>query len=254
MDATFSRFLGPPMFPDRVLRALSRPVIDHRRPEFAALGAEVLANIKLVFKTTSPVLIFPSSGTGAWEAALVNTLSPGDRILMYETGHFALLWCEMAQRLGLDVVLLPGDWRHGANAEAIEQALRDDRSHQIRAVAIVHNETSTGVTSNMKSIRETIDAVGHPTLLMVDTISSLGSMDYQHDEWSVDVTVGGSQKGLMLPPGLGFNAVSEKAMAANRDAGLPRSYWEWTAMLGVNESGFSLTRQRPTCSTVCAKG
>ncbi len=234
----FLQIPGPTNVPDRVLRAMSRPVIDHRGPEFAKLGAEILESLRHVFKTEQAVLIFPSSGTGAWEAALVNTLSPGDRVLMFETGHFATLWHEMAKRLKLEAELVPGDWRHGVNAAAVEQALRTDREHRIKAVAVVHNETSTGVTSRIARVREAMDASGHPALLLVDTISSLGSIDYRHDEWGVDVTVGGSQKGLMLPPGLGFNAISDKARAASERATLPRAYWDWSAMLGANRSGF----------------
>ncbi len=234
----FLQIPGPTNVPDRVLRAMSCPVIDHRGPEFAKLGAEILESLRHVFKTEQAVLIFPSSGTGAWEAALVNTLSPGDRVLMFETGHFATLWHEMAKRLKLEAELVPGDWRHGVNAAAVEQALRADRDHRIKAVAVVHNETSTGVTSRIARVREAMDASGHPALLLVDTISSLGSIDYRHDEWGVDVTVGGSQKGLMLPPGLGFNAISDKARAASERATLPRAYWDWSAMLGANRSGF----------------
>jgi len=234
----FLQIPGPTNVPDRVLRAMDRPTIDHRGPDFQRLGRRVLANVREVFKTRGRVVIFPSSGTGAWEAALVNTLSPGDRVLMYETGHFATLWREMAGKLGLDAEFLPGDWRTGADADAIGATLAEDRNHAIKAVCVVHNETSTGVTSNVQAVREAIDAANHPALLLADTISSLGSIDYRHDEWEVDVTVGGSQKGLMLPPGLGFNAVSSKAMAAAKGAKLPRSYWDWEAMAGPNEQGF----------------
>jgi alanine-glyoxylate transaminase/serine-glyoxylate transaminase/serine-pyruvate transaminase len=234
----FLQIPGPTNVPDPVLRAMDRATIDHRGPDFQALGRRVLANVRDVFKTEGPVVIFPSSGTGAWEAALVNTLSQGDRVLMYETGHFATLWHEMAQRLGLTPEFIPGDWRAGADADAIESRLAEDRQHAIKAVCVVHNETSTGVTSDIAAVRAAIDRAGHPALLLVDTISSLASIDYRHDEWGVDVTVSGSQKGLMLPPGLGFNAVSEKAMAAARDATLPRSYWDWEAMLGPNGNGF----------------
>ena len=220
------------------MRAISEAVIDHRGPAFAQLTAEILENLKIVFRTEQPVVIFPSSGTGAWEAALVNTLSPGDRVLMYETGHFSGLWCAMAENLGYQVSLLPGDWRSSVNPDAIEQALRDDHGHQLKAVAIVHNETSTGVTSQIPLVRKAIDTTGHPALLLVDTISSLGSIDYHHDEWGVDVTVGGSQKGLMLPPGLGFNAVSRKSLKASENNRSPRAYWDWTQMLGANKSGF----------------
>jgi alanine-glyoxylate transaminase/serine-glyoxylate transaminase/serine-pyruvate transaminase len=234
----FLQIPGPTNVPDRVLRAIDRPTIDHRGPEFGALGRAVLAGMKKVFRTESDVVIFPSSGTGAWEAALVNTLSPGQRVLMAETGHFASLWKRMAERLGLSVTLLPGDWRHGVSAPAVEEALAADKEHAIKAVCIVHNETSTGVTSRVPDVRAAIDRVAHPALFMVDTISSLASIDYRHDEWRVDVTVGGSQKGLMLPPGLGFNAISAKALAAAKSAKLPRSYWDWGEMLAPNASGF----------------
>lgn len=229
---------GPTNVPDRVLRALSRPTIDHRGPEFSALAKEVLAGLREVFRTTGPVVVFPSSGTGAWEAALVNTLSPGDRILMFETGHFSSLWRDMAQRLGLAVDYVPGDWRHGVDPAAVEARLANDRARAIRAVAVVHNETSTGVTSRIREIRQAIDGAGHPALLLVDTISSLGSMDYQHDAWGVDVAVGCSQKGLMLPPGLGLNALGPKAIAASRTARLARSYFDWAPMLADNAAGF----------------
>src|SRR3954470_7200123 len=208
----FLQIPGPTNVPERVLRAIDSATIDHRGPEFQRLGQEVLAGLKAVFKTQSPVIIFPASGTGAWEAALVNTLSPGDRVLMYETGHFATLWQTMAKRLGLEPEFIASDWRHGADPVAIEARLAQDRSHEIKAVCVVHNETSTGVTSRIGEVRKAIDRANHPALFMVDTISSLASIDYRHDEWGVDVTVAGSQKGLMLPPGLGFNAVSEKAL------------------------------------------
>ncbi len=234
----FLQIPGPTNVPDRILRAIEQPTIDHRGPEFARLGQEVLEGIREVFKTLGSVVIFPSSGTGAWEAALVNTLSPGDRVLMYETGHFATLWCNMARKLGLEVEFLDGDWRSGADPARIEAHLAEDTAHDIKAVAVVHNETSTGVTSPIGEVRKAIDNAAHPALLMVDTISSLASIDYRHDEWGVDVTVGGSQKGLMLPPGLGFNAVSDKARHASKNASLPRAYWDWEAMLGVNDSGF----------------
>ncbi len=227
---------GPTNVPDRVLRALSAPTIDHRGPDFARLGRELLDGLKGVFATEGPVVVYPSSGTGAWEAALVNTLSPGDRVLAFETGHFATLWRAMAERLGLEVKWLPGDWRHGADPERAETALRDDPG--ISAVMVVHNETSTGVTSRVAEIRAAIDAAGSDALLLVDTVSSLGSIDYRHDEWGVDVTVGCSQKGLMLPAGLGFNAVSEKALSASARARLPRSYWDWEPILETNRSGF----------------
>jgi alanine-glyoxylate transaminase/serine-glyoxylate transaminase/serine-pyruvate transaminase len=233
----FLQIPGPTNVPDRILRAMDRPTIDHRGPAFARLAAGILEDLRPVFRTSGPVVIYPSSGTGAWEAALVNTLSPGDCVLMAETGHFATLWCEMARRLGLEVELLPGDWRHGVDPEQIEARLADDGSRRIKAVCVVHNETSTGVTSRVAAVRKAIDRAGHPALFMVDTISSLASIDYRHDEWGVDVTVGGSQKGLMLPPGLGFNALGEKALAAARNARLPKSYWDWQAMLAANAKG-----------------
>ena len=234
----FLQIPGPTNVPDRVLHAIAFPTIDHRGPEFAELGQEVVAGMKRVFQTAGTVVIYPSSGTGAWEAALVNTLSPGDRVLMYETGHFATLWRQMAGRLGLDVELVPGDWRHGVDPAQVAEKLRADREHRIKAVCVVHNETSTGVTSRIPEIRAAIDEARHPALFMVDTISSLGSIDYRHDEWRVDVTVGGSQKGLMLPPGLGFNAVSDKALDASKNAKLTRSYWDWQAMAETGRTGF----------------
>ena len=234
----FLQIPGPTNVPDRVLRAIDRPTIDHRGPEFAELGKTVLAGMKQVFRTAGPVVIYPASGTGAWEAALVNTLSPGDRVLMAETGQFATLWKRLAERLGLVVEFLAGDWRHGADAAAIEAHLAADREHSIKAVCVVHNETSTGVTSRIPLVRAAIDRAAHPALLMVDTISSLGSIDYRHDEWGVDVSVGGSQKGLMLPPGLSFNAVGDKALAASRTARLPRAYWDWQDMLAANAKGY----------------
>ena len=234
----FLQIPGPTNVPDRVLRAMDMPTIDHRGPDFQALGKRVLSGIRTIFQTTNPVVIFPASGTGAWEAALVNTLSPGDLCLMYETGHFASLWKKLAERLGLRTEFIAGDWRHGADAAAIGERLKADTAHEIKAVCVVHNETSTGCVSPIKAVREALDAAGHPALLLVDTISSLGSLDYRHDEWGVDVTVGGSQKGLMLPPGLSFNAVSDKALAAQASAKLPRSYWAWDEMLSANENGF----------------
>jgi alanine-glyoxylate transaminase/serine-glyoxylate transaminase/serine-pyruvate transaminase len=234
----FLQIPGPTNVPDRVLRAMDFPTIDHRGPEFAALGKEVLEAVKAPFGTTNPVVIFPGSGTGAWEAALVNTLSPGDRVLCFETGHFATLWQEMAGKLGLEVEFIPGDWRHGVPPEAVQERLSADSGHQIKAVMVVHNETSTGVTSRIGEIRAAIDAAQHPALFLVDTISSLGSVDYRHDEWKVDVTVSGSQKGLMLPPGISFNAVSDKAIEASRTAKLPRSYWDWQPILAANANGF----------------
>jgi alanine-glyoxylate transaminase/serine-glyoxylate transaminase/serine-pyruvate transaminase len=221
-----------------VLRAIARPTIDHRGPEFSILGREVLEGLKEIFKTSGKVVIFPASGSGAWEAALVNTLSPGDRVLMFETGQFAGLWREMAGKLGLDVNYLPGDWRHGADPDVVESQLREDSGHRIKGVMVVHNETSTGVTSRVAAVRKAMDRAGHPALLLVDTISSLASIDYRHDEWGVDVTVAGSQKGLMLPPGLSFNAISEKALAASKSARLMKSYWDWQPMLAANQSGF----------------
>ena len=234
----FLQIPGPTNVPDRILRAIDRPTIDHRGPEFQQLGLEVLAGLKHVFKTAGQVVIYPASGTGAWEAALVNTLSPGDKVLMYETGQFASLWQSLARRLGLQPEFISGDWRHGVDPAAIEAHLRNDRARDIKAVCIVHNETSTGVTSRIGEVRKAIDRAGHPALFMVDTISSLASIDYRHDEWGVDVTVAGSQKGLMLPPGLSFNAVSEKALAAAKTAKLPRSYWSWDEMAGPNRNGF----------------
>jgi alanine-glyoxylate transaminase / serine-glyoxylate transaminase / serine-pyruvate transaminase len=234
----FLQIPGPTNVPDRVLRAIDRPTIDHRGPDFAQLGKEVLEGLRTIFQTSGPVIIFPSSGTGAWEAALVNTLSPGDKILMYETGQFAVLWQAMAKKLGLEVEFLPGDWRHGADPAKIESRLAADREHAIKAVAVVHNETSTGVASRIPEIRQAIDKVRHPALFLVDTISSLGSMEYRHDAWGVDVTIAGSQKGLMLPPGLGFNAVSNKAIAASKSNQMKRSYWDWEDMLKSNPAGF----------------
>jgi alanine-glyoxylate transaminase/serine-glyoxylate transaminase/serine-pyruvate transaminase len=234
----FLQIPGPTNVPDRVLRAMAAPTIDHRGPEFAELTKALLPALGPVFGTTGPVVIYPSSGTGAWEAALVNTLSPGDRVLIGETGQFSTLWAELAGRVGLDVEVIPGDWRHGIDPDAVGERLAADTGHAIKAVCVVHNETSTGVTSRVPDVRAAIDAAGHPALLLVDTISSLASIDYRHDEWGVDVTVAGSQKGLMLPPGLGFNAVSEKALSASRSAGLPRSYWDWAPILQANTRGF----------------
>ncbi|MDP6814830.1 MAG: aminotransferase class V-fold PLP-dependent enzyme, partial [Alphaproteobacteria bacterium] len=233
----FLQIPGPTNVPDRILRAIDRPTIDHRGPEFEQLTHQVLAGLKPIFGTAGAVVIYPASGTGAWEAALVNTLSPGDRVLMAETGHFATLWRQLAERLGLAVEFLPGDWRHGVDPGAVEERLAADAARAIKAVCCVHNETSTGVTSRIAEVRRAIDRAGHPALFMVDTISSLASIDYRHDEWGVDVTVGGSQKGLMLPPGLSFNAVGERALAAGETAGLSRSYWDWRAMLDSNAKG-----------------
>ena len=234
----FLQIPGPTNVPDRVLRAMDRPVIDHRGQEFAQLGAEVLEGVKSIFKTKGPVVIYPASGSGAWEAAIVNTLSPGDRVLMFETGHFSNLWRDIAVRHGLVVDYVPGNWRRGAQPEDAEHRLKEDKHHSIKAVMVVHNETSTGAASRIAEIRKAMDRAQHPALLMVDTISSLGSMDYRHEEWGVDVTVGGSQKGLMLPPGLSFNAISEKALAANKSAKMGRYYWDWQEMLKPNRSGF----------------
>lgn len=234
----FLQIPGPTNVPDRVLRAIDNVTIDHRGPEFAAIGKAVLAGMKKVFKTEADVVIYPASGTGAWEAALVNTLSPGDLVLMAETGHFASLWKKMADKLGLKVEFLPGDWRHGANPAQIEARLACDKEHEIKAVCVVHNETSTGVTSRIADVRRAMDHCSHPALFMVDTISSLASIDYRHDEWGVDVTVAGSQKGLMLPPGLAFNAISAKALDASKSATLPRSYWDWQEMIAINPTGY----------------
>ncbi len=234
----FLQIPGPTNVPDRVLRAIDNATIDHRGPGFQKIGQEVLAGLKQVFKTKSPVIIFPASGTGAWEAALVNTLSAGDRVLMCETGHFATLWHTMAQKLGLVPEFIAGDWRHGADPAAIEARLAADTKHAIKAVCVVHNETSTGVTSHIGEVRKAIDRAKHPALYFVDTISSLASIDYRHDEWGVDVTVAGSQKGLMLPPGLSFNAVSDKALAATKTSALPKSFWSWDDMLGPNKTGY----------------
>lgn len=234
----FLQIPGPTNVPDRVLRAIDNVTIDHRGPEFGELGKSVIAGMKKVFQTKADVVIYPASGTGAWEAALVNTLSAGDRILMAETGHFATLWKKIATRHGLEVEFLGGDWRHGVSASQVEARLAQDTDHRIKAVCVVHNETATGVTSNIPAVRAAIDRNRHPALLMVDTISSLASIDYRHDEWGVDVTVSGSQKGLMLPPGLSFNAISAKALAASEKATLPRAYWDWHDMLAINPRGY----------------
>jgi alanine-glyoxylate transaminase / serine-glyoxylate transaminase / serine-pyruvate transaminase len=238
----FLQIPGPTNVPDRVLRAIDNPTMDHRGPDFGKLGLALLAKLRPIFKTAGPVVIYPASGTGAWEAALVNTLSPGDRVLMCETGWFAHLWREMAERLSLRPEFITTEWRRGADAPGIEARLRADMKspggHEIKAVAVVHNETSTGCTSRIEEVRRAIDAAGHPALLLVDTISSLGSIDYRHDEWGVDVTVAGSQKGLMLPPGLSFNAISEKALRAAEGAKLPRSFWDWRPMLAANATGY----------------
>jgi len=234
----FVQLPGPTNVPERVLRAMSRPTIDHRGPECGLLGLEVLDGMKAIFQTSGKVVIFPSSGYGAWEGALTNTLSPGDKILMFEVGQFAALWIQVAQKLGLDVDVVQTDWRHGVDAQVVEAKLRDDREHKIKAVGVVHNETSSGVTSSVKAVRAAMKRAQHPALLLVDVISSLASIDFRHDEWEVDVSIGGSQKGMMLPPGLGFNAISEKALAASKTAKLPRSYWEWEPMLAQNKTGF----------------
>ena len=244
----FLQIPGPSPVPDRILRAISLPTIDHRGPEFGALGKKVLAGLKQIFQTQHPVVVYPASGTGAWEAALVNVMSPGDALLMYETGHFASLWNKMALRLGLepeflalpgsDETGLPRSWRHGVQAELIEQRLRNDPQHRIKAVCVVHNETSTGVTSDIAAVRRAIDAAKHPALLMVDTISGLASADFRHDEWGVDVTVSGSQKGLMLPPGISFNALSPKAIEVSKSATLPKAFWAWDEIVEMNAGGY----------------
>jgi alanine-glyoxylate transaminase/serine-glyoxylate transaminase/serine-pyruvate transaminase len=234
----FLQIPGPTNVPDRVLRAMDMPTIDHRGPQFQALAKRILSGLPTIFGTASPVIIFPASGTGAWEAALVNTLSPGDRVLMYETGHFATLWKKLAERLGLHTEFIAGDWRTGADAAAIAARLAQDKAHEIKAVCVVHNETSTGCVSDIAAVRRAMDEAAHPGLLMADTISSLASIDYRHDEWGVDVTIAGSQKGLMLPPGLSFNAVSAKAVEASKSAGLAKSYWAWEEMLALNQNGF----------------
>ena len=238
----FLQIPGPSPVPDRVLRAMSYPTIDHRGPEFGVLGLKVLADVKKIFQTTQPVIIYPASGTGAWEAALVNTLSAGDHVLMYETGHFAALWQKLAARLGLKTEIMadPGAevWRHGVKADLIEARLKADTQHAIKAVCVVHNETSTGVTSNISAVRKAIDAAKHPALLLVDTISGLASADYRHDEWGVDVSISGSQKGLMLPPGISFNALSTKAIAASKKATLPKAFWAWDEIIEMNKTGY----------------
>jgi alanine-glyoxylate transaminase / serine-glyoxylate transaminase / serine-pyruvate transaminase len=244
----FLQIPGPSPVPDRILRAISLPTIDHRGPEFAALGKKVLAGLQQIFQTRHPVVIYPASGTGAWEAALVKVMSPGDHVLMYETGHFASLWNRMALRLGLkpEFLALPGSddtglpvsWRHGVQAELIEERLRADREHRIKAVCVVHNETSTGVTSDIAAVRRAIDAAKHPALLMVDSISGLASADFRHDEWGVDVTISGSQKGLMLPPGISFNALSPKAIETSKSATLPKAFWAWDEIVEMNRGGY----------------
>ena len=234
----FLQIPGPTNVPDRVLRAMAQPTIDHRGAEFAALAKEVIEGMKKIYRTSGPVVIFPSSGSGAWEAALVNTLSPGDRLLAFDIGEFARLWTELAKRLGFEVDVVPGDWTRGVEAAAVESKLRDDRDRRIKAILVVHNETSTGVTTALPPIRQAIDRAGHPALLMVDAVSSLGSIDLRHDEWGLDVTLAGSQKGLMLPPGLSFNAISEKALGAAKTAKMPKSYWSWDLMMPSNATGW----------------
>jgi len=234
----FLQIPGPSNVPDRVLRAIDFPTIDHRGPEFQQLGLRVLESVKPIFGTTNPVIIYPASGTGAWEAALVNTLSAGDHVLMVETGHFATLWKKLAEKLGLKPEFIAGDWRHGVDCGLLESRLNEDRSRNIKAVCVVHNETSTGVLSDIAAVRRAIDAAGHPALFMVDTISSLGSAEYKHDAWGVDVTISGSQKGMMLPPGISFNAVSDKAIAASKTASLPKAYWGWEEIIAANRTGF----------------
>jgi alanine-glyoxylate transaminase / serine-glyoxylate transaminase / serine-pyruvate transaminase len=234
----FLQIPGPTPVPDRILRAMDMPVIDHRGPEFGKLGRRVLDGIKTIFRCAGPVIIYPASGTGAWEAALTNTLSAGDKVLMVETGHFASLWKAMATKIGLNPEFIPSDWRSGADPAKIEARLKEDKAHEIKAVCVVHNETSTGCITLIAEVRRAIDAAGHPALLMVDTISSLGSIDYRHDEWGVDVTVGGSQKGLMLPPGLSFNALGEKALSVAKTSKLPKSFWGWEEMIASNKTGF----------------
>jgi alanine-glyoxylate transaminase/serine-glyoxylate transaminase/serine-pyruvate transaminase len=234
----FLQIPGPTNVPDRILRAIAQPTIDHRGPAFAALGREAIEGLQRVFQTKGAVVMYPCSGSGAWEASFVNTLSPGDTLLMVETGQFAVLWRDMALKLGLQVDFIPGDWRHGVDAAVIGQKLTADHARTIKAVAIVHNETSTGVTSNIPAVRCAMDEAGHPALLLVDAVSSLGSIDYRHEEWRVDVTVSSSQKGMMLPPGMGFNAIGEKALAASKSARLPRAYWDWQPMLRDNAAGY----------------
>ena len=234
----FLQIPGPSNVPDRVLRAIDQPTIDHRGPEFQELALGLLERVKKAFKCSGPVVIYPSSGSGAWEASLVNTLSSGDKVLMVETGEFAVLWRNIALKLGLDVDFIPGDWRQGVDPQTIKDKLAADNNQSIKAVAVVQNETSTGVVSDIAAVREAIDAANHPALLLVDVISSLGSNDFRHDEWGVDVTIGGSQKGHMLPAGLGFNAINEKAIKASANATLPQSYWTWSAILESNRNGF----------------
>jgi alanine-glyoxylate transaminase/serine-glyoxylate transaminase/serine-pyruvate transaminase len=234
----FLQIPGPTNIPDRVLHAMSYPTIDHRGPDFAEIAKRVLDRLKGVFKTTQPVIMYPASGTGAWEAAIVNTLNPKDKILMFETGQFSYLWAEQAKKLSLDVELVPGDWRHGIDHKVVEQKLSQDKDHKIKALLVLHNETATGITNNIGNIRKAMDSAKHPALLLVDTISSLASIDYRHDEWKVDVTVCGSQKGLLLPPGLSFNAISQKALEAHSRSTMQKAYWDWKPMLENNKNGF----------------
>lgn len=234
----FLQIPGPTNVPDRVLRAIDKPTIDHRGPEFAELAKGCLEGMKAVFKTSNPVIIYTASGTGGWEAALVNTLNPGDKVLASDTGQFAALWTKMARNMGFNIELIPGDWRHGADANEIGARLAADKNHEIKAVMAVHNETSTGVKCDIARVRKAIDEAGHPALLMVDTVSSLASIDYRHDDWRVDVAIGGSQKGMMLPPGLSFNAISQKALAASKSSTYPKSFWRWDDMLAANANGF----------------
>ena len=229
---------GPTNIPDRVLRAMSYPTIDHRGPDFAEITKRVLERLKGIFKTTQPVIMYPASGTGAWEAAIVNTLNPKDKVLLFETGQFSYLWAEQAKKLSLDVELVPGDWRHGIDHKVVEQKLSQDKDHKIKALLVLHNETATGITNNIGNIRKAMDSAKHPALLLVDTISSLASIDYRHDEWKVDVTVCGSQKGLLLPPGLSFNAISQKALEAHSRSTMQKAYWDWKPMLENNKNGF----------------
>lgn len=234
----FLQIPGPTNIPDRVLRAMSYPTIDHRGPDFAEIAKRVLDRIKRIFKTTQPVVMYPASGTGAWEAAIVNTLNPGDKILMFETGQFSYLWAEQAKKFSLVVDFVPGDWRHGADPKIVEQKLSEDKGHKIKALLVLHNETATGIVSNIGKIRKAMDSAKHPALLLVDTISSLASIDYRHDEWKVDVTIAGSQKGLLLPPGLSFNAISQKALDAYSKSTMQKAYWDWKPMLENNKNGF----------------
>jgi len=234
----FLQIPGPTNIPDRVLRAMSYPTIDHRGPDFAEIAKRVLDRIKTIFKTTQPVVMYPASGTGAWEAAIVNTLNPGDKILMFETGQFSYLWAEQAKKFSLVVDFVPGDWRHGADPKIVEQKLSEDKGHKIKALLVLHNETATGIVSNIGKIRKAMDSAKHPALLLVDTISSLASIDYRHDEWKVDVTIAGSQKGLLLPPGLSFNAISQKALDAYSKSTMQKAYWDWKPMLENNKNGF----------------